>query len=359
MSGPPRPPPPAVWHRAAIAAWRDELLGGPLRAGATLVLLGLVAWIGWRLLDWGLIEATWSAPDRRGCAEGGACWAFVAARLPQFLFGFYPEGERWRSAVALLLPVLPPVVGRLAPERHRAACTGAAILATPPVMLALLAGGVAGLPVVPTERWGGLSLTVAIATTAFVASLPLALALAFARRSTMPVLAVGAAGFIELWRGLPLVAILFMAVIMLPLFLPPGSRPDRFATAAVALTLYNAAYLAEVVRGGLQAVPQSQRLAARALGFGFWRTQADIVLPQALRVALPGIVNVAVALLKDTSYVMVVGLFDFIGIVAAALSDPRWMGAPTEAYVFIGAVYWTACFALSRWAAAIEKRIAQ
>jgi general L-amino acid transport system permease protein len=351
-----RPPPRS--RAAASATWRRALFAGPASTLLTLVFVALSAWAAWRLLDWGVLAATWTASDRQGCAPGGACWAFVAARLPQFLFGFYPPALHWRPALAMALPLLPVLLGAAAPGRHRAAACGAAILATPTVMLLLVAGGVPGLAPVTSDRWGGLSLTILIATTAFVASLPLALALAYARRAPLPVVSGLAAGFIELWRGLPLVTVLFMAVILLPLFLPAGSRPDRFATAVVALTLYNSAYLAEVLRGGLQAVARSQGMAARALGFGFWRTQVDIVLPQALRVALPAIVNVAVALLKDTSYVMVVGLFDFIGIVAAALSDPRWMGPPTEAYLFIGAVYWLACFGLSRWAGGIERRLA-
>lgn len=356
MSAAPRRPPAS--SRDARAVWRDELFGSLWRALATVAFIVTAGWIGWRLLQWGVLDATWHAADRRGCDPAGACWAFVGARLPQFLFGFYPPDSHWRPATVLLLPLMPVVLGRMVPHRLRTAVTAGAIVAVPALMVGLLAGGLFGLAPVSSEKWGGLSLTVTIAATAFIASMPLAMLLAYARRSALPVLSSAAAGFIELWRGLPLVAILFMAVIMLPLFLPPGSSPDRFTTAAVALTLYNAAYLSEVVRGGLQSVARSQHMAARALGFGFWRTQADIVLPQALRVALPGIVNVAVALLKDTSYVMVVGLFDFIGIVSAALSDPRWMGAPTEAYLFIGGVYWAACFTLSRWAAAIERRVA-
>ena len=351
-----RPPPRPAAN--ALATWRVAFFAGPVSTVLTLALLALAGWAAWRLLDWGVLSATWSAPDRQACAPGGACWAFVAARLPRFLFGFYPPDLHWRPALVVGLPVLPAIIGAALPRRHRALASGAAILLTPPVMLLVMAGGVPGLAPVPTERWGGLSLTILIATTAFVASLPLALGLAYARRASLPVVSGLAAGFIELWRGLPLVTILFMAVILLPLFLPAGTRPDRFTTAVVALTLYNSAYLAEVLRGGLQSVARSQSIAARALGFGFWRAQADIVLPQALRVALPALVNVAVALLKDTSYVMVVGLFDFIGIVAAALSDPRWMGPPTEAYLFIGAVYWTACFSLSQWAAGIERRLA-
>jgi len=238
-------------------------------------------------------------------------------------------------------------------RRHQQ-IVGMAVILTPVISLALMSGGMLGLTSVSTDKWGGLTLTVVIAMTSFIGSMPFAVLLALGRRSEMPVIRALATGFIELWRGLPLVAILFMAVILLPLVLPPGVEVGRIETAAIALTIYSAAYLAEVVRGGLQAIPLGQTRAASALGFGYWRMQGYITLPQALSKVLPGVVNCAISLLKDTSYVMIVGLFDFINIVTAALSDPKWLGSPTEAYIFVAAIYWLMCFGLSRWGRSIE-----
>jgi general L-amino acid transport system permease protein len=333
--------------------------GSPIQAMMTVLVVAAALWLGWRAFKWGFLDATFIAPDRAGCAPGGACWAFVVSRLDQFLYGFYPAAERWRPALVLLLPVIVFLVAVAPPFRAQKQFVGAAILLMPVVGLTLLAGGFVGLSAVLSDKWGGLSLTIAIATTSFVASMPLAVALALARRSELPVISLLATGFIELWRGLPLVGILFMAVILLPLILPPGTSIGRVEMAMTALTIYSAAYLAEVVRGGLQAVPIGQTRAASAIGFGYWRTHAYIALPQALGKVLPGVINAAIALVKDTSYVMIIGLFDFINIVSAAMSDPRWLGSPTEGYVFVAAVYWVICFGLSRWGRSIEGRSAR
>ncbi len=348
------PAPPKV-----TVSFRKRYFGTPVQTLLTLAFSALAAWLGWLALKWGVLNATFIADERSGCAPQGACWAFVLKRLDQFLFGFYPPGERWRPALVLLLPMIVFAVAVAARFRHHTQIVGAAVVLTPVVSLVLLSGGVFGMTSVSTDRWGGLTLTVVIAMTSFVASMPLAILLALARRSEMPVISTLATGFIELWRGLPLVGILFMAVILLPLVLPPGFTLGRMETATTALTIYSAAYLAEVVRGGLQAVPLGQTRAARALGFGYWRMQTYIALPQALGKVLPGVVNSAIALLKDTSYIMIVGLFDFINIVTAALSDPKWLGSPTEGYVFVAAVYWLLCFGLSRWGRSIETRSAR
>lgn len=348
-----REPPPV-----AASALRGRYFSTSGQTALTLLFLGLALWLGWKLLTWGILNATFVANERSGCAPGGACWAFVGSRIGQFLFGFYPPNEWWRPGLVLALPVFIFVFAVTGRSRHHQQLVGAAVLLMPIASLLLLSGGVLGLSRVTADKWGGLTLTVLIATTSFIASTPFAILLALARRSDLPVVSGLATGFIELWRGLPLVAILFMAIILLPLVLPPGWTIGRVETATAALTIYSAAYLAEVVRGGLQGVPVGQGRAASSLGFGYWRTQAYITLPQAMSKALPSAVNSAIALIKDTSYVMIVGLFDFINIVNAALSDPRWLGSPTEGYVFVAAVYWVVCFGLSRWGHNIEARSA-
>ncbi|MHB2168997.1 amino acid ABC transporter permease [Alsobacter sp. R-9] len=349
-----RPSPVPIRHELAA-----RYFGTPGQSLMTIGLCIVAGWAAWQAVRWAVLDATFVSADRAGCAPGGACWAFVLSRLDQFLFGFYPTAERWRPAVVLLLPAAVFVLAVARPFARQSAIVGTLVLATPLVSIAMLSGGFLGLLPVSPDKWGGLSLTVVVAITSFVLSLPLAVLLALARRSDMPVISMLATGFIELWRGLPLVGILFMAVILLPLVLPPGTQVSRVGTAMTALTIYSAAYLAEVVRAGLQAIPAGQFRASRALGFGYWRTQYHVALPQAFGKVLPGVINAAIALVKDTSYVMIVGLFDFINIVTAALSDPRWIGSPTEAYVFVAAVYWIICFGLSRWGRSIERRSAR
>lgn len=300
----------------------------------------------------------WIASDRAGCNPQGACWAFIVNRLPQFAFGFYPDSERWRAWIVLLAPPALLLLA-VAPDfngRRKIVIGGFCLY--PFAALALLAGGPLGLQPVPSDKWGGLLLTMLVGMGAFVLSFPFAIVLALARASRLPAIRLIATGFIEFWRGMPLVAILFMSVIMLPLFLPPGVEVSRLGLAMTGITLYSGAYLAEVVRGGLQAVGRGQAEAADALGFGFWTTQGYIVMPQALKAVLPGIVNSAIALFKDTTYVMVVGLFDLLNIVTAALSDARWLGLATEGYVFVGLIYWSFCFGLSQVSARLERDLA-
>ncbi|GAA4130524.1 amino acid ABC transporter permease [Aminobacter aganoensis] len=324
----------------------------------TLVVLGLayLAWtLGLPIVDWAFVNATWVASDRAGCNPDGACWAFIVNRLPQFAFGFYPEAERWRAWIVLLAPPLLLLLA-MAPDfpgRRRILVVGFCLY--PIAAFVMLAGGVLGLAPVPSEKWGGLLLTMVVGLGAFVFSFPIAILLAIGRASKLPAIRLLATGFIEFWRGMPLIAILFMSVIMLPLFLPPGVEFPRLTLAMIGITLYSAAFLAEVARGGLQSVSRGQSEAANALGFGFWAMQGYIVMPQALRAVLPGIVNSAISLLKDTTYVMVVGLFDLLNIVNAALSDPAWLGLATEGYVFVGLVFWSLCFGLSQVSARMER----
>lgn len=326
----------------------------PFSTLLTIGLLYVALWLSWRIIDWAIIEATWRADDRAGCNPGGACWAFILNRLPQFTFGFYPDAERWRAWIVLLAPPALLLLAMAPDFKGRRWIIAGGFLIYPVAALALLSGGWLGLIHVPSDQWGGLLLTMIVGIGAFVLSFPLAILLALARLSRLPALRWLTIGFIDFWRGMPLVAVLFMSVIMLPLFLPPGFEISRLGLALTGLTLYSSAYLAEVIRGGLQSIGRGQTEAALALSFGFWRTQTYIVMPQALRAVLPGIVNSVIALFKDTTYVMIVGLFDLLNIVTAALSDARWLGLATEAYVFVGVIYWLFCFALSHVSSRLE-----
>ena len=332
-----------------FSTWYDTLL--------TLLCL----WLLWQLvpplLQWALFNADFSGVSREDCTSGGACWVFIKARFWQFMYGFYPVDQRWRVNLAFLI-----LIGALIPlflprVRHKLALAAAILLLYPIVAYCLFYGGVLGLPVVETALWGGLFLTLVIAGVGIVASLPLGILFALGRRSDMPIVRAICITFIEVMRGVPLITILFMASVMLPLFLPPGVNFDKLLRALVGVSLFSAAYMAEVVRGGLQAIPKGQYEAAQALGLTYWKMMGLIVLPQALRIVIPGIVNTLIGLFKDTTLVLIIGLFDLLGIVKAALTDASWIGFATEGYVFAGFCFWVFCFAMSRYSIYVERKL--
>jgi general L-amino acid transport system permease protein len=221
----------------------------------------------------------------------------------------------------------------------------------------LFYGGLFGLTVVPTHQWGGLMLTLVLAVVGIVLSLPFGILLALGRRSRMPVIRAASLTYIEIWRGVPLITVLFMASVMLPLFFPGGIALDKLVRAMMGIVLFQSAYMAEVVRGGLQAIPKGQYEAAEALGLGYWRSMRLIVLPQALKLVIPGIVNTFIALFKDTTLVLIIGLFDLLGIVQQSFADPKWLGYSVEGYLFAGLVYWMFCFGMSRYSQTLEREL--
>lgn len=351
-------------HRAAtapVAPPFTHLVSGRLFAGPwnTLLTVGVFAgviYVSVHVLSWAMVNATWSGSDFRQCAEGGACWAFIRARFGQFVYGFYPEVERWRPNVffAVLALIISALVYHRTPSKGRIAA--AAITVLPWLAAWLLYGGF-GLTHVPTDRWGGLLLTVVVSATGISASLPIGIALALGRRSKDPIVRNVSAVFIELWRGVPLVTVLFLFLVMLPIFLPRGSHVNQLVLALIGISVFAGAYMAEVVRGGLQAIPKGQYEAAQAIGLKHWQVMGLVVLPQALRIVIPGIVNTSIALIKDSTLVMVVGLFDLLNIVTAGANDSAWLGAATEGLVFAGTVFWLICFAMSRLSIRFEKRL--
>jgi general L-amino acid transport system permease protein len=313
--------------------------------------------IAWPLVQWAVLDADFRGETREDCTGGGACWVFVRARFGQFMYGFYPVDERWRVNVAVLL-LIGASVPLFVPRFRSKMALGCALLCGYPVVaFALFHGGVLGLAVVETPLWGGLFLTLVIAGVGIAASLPLGILLALGRRSDMPVVRVVCIAFIEGMRGVPLITILFMASVMLPLFLPEGMNFDKLLRALVGIALFWAAYMAEVVRGGLQAIGKGQYEAAQALGLNYAKMMALIILPQALRLVIPGIVNTLISLFKDSTLVLIIGLFDLLGIVQSALTDASWIGFATEGYVFAGFCFWVFCFGMSRYSMRIERKL--
>ena len=342
----------ASWlQRRVFASRRDAFL--------SLVVAAVLGAIAWAIVPWALFDATWRGASRADCTGTGACWAFVSAKAPQFIYGFYPPAERWRPNIAFALLVAGLIwlmVPRL-PAKGRAAFFMMVVL--PVATFLLLHGGFAGLSVVPSDQWGGFLLTLILAVSGITFSLPFGVLLALGRRSRMPLIRWFCIGFIELCRGVPFLTVLFMAIVMLPFFLPSGTKPDPLALAVAGIIFYEAAYMAEVVRGGLQALPKGQYEAAMAIGFGYWRTMLHIILPQAVRKVVPGVVNTTISLLKNTTLVMVVGLFDLLNIVSAGVSDPLWAGSQAEGYFIVGLVFWLMSFGLSCYSRAIEARFAR
>ena len=345
---PPAPDSRRVWLR-------KNILKSPVHMAISAFSLLLAGYILFHALDWAIFSATWRGDSQEDCLGDGACWPFVFVRFNQFMFGFYPDGEQWRIellAVVIVASLALALVPNLPRKRHVILFL---VFGLPFFALWMLHGGL-GLPEVPTSRWGGLMLTLTIAVTAITLSLPIGTALALARRSRMTVISGLAIGFIEILRAVPLISVLFMASVLLPLFMPPETSIDKLLRTMIGITLFAAAYMAEVVRGGLQAVPDGQSDAAKSLGLSVWKMNAFIILPQALRLSIPGIVNTFIGIFKDTSLVIVIGLFDLLGMINAAVNDTRWIGMEVEGYVFAAAIYWVFCASMSRLSLALEKR---
>jgi general L-amino acid transport system permease protein len=342
-----------------MIAWlRQRLFATPIDAAITLVCLYIVWRLSVPLVHWLLLDATWTGTSRDDCKGSGACWVFVRVRFGQFMYGQYPLAERWRVDLVGAAWVLATAALSWRGLPHRGGATLAAVLLLPAVGIVLLHGGWGtGLRLVETREWGGLMLTLFLTVYAGLIAIPLGVLLALGRRSRLPLVRFASVVFIEFWRGVPIITVIFLASLLLPLIMPTGFDVDRLARAVIGLAFVIAAYMAEAVRGGLQALPEGQTEAAQALGLGYWRIQRMIVLPQALRIALPAMTNEFIALFKNTTLVLIVSIFDLLGIAQAALADPAWVGMNMEAYVFAGAIYWFACFGLSQWSRGREKRL--
>jgi general L-amino acid transport system permease protein len=345
-------PPAGPALGARVVAFLRACFDGPLNAAITLGCLVLLYYAVPPVWDWAFARATWSGTAAQCREAGGACWAFIREKFWFSIFGLYPYEQRWRPATMLSILV---VMVLLSTQRR---CWGRKLLigwaVAAPAMLVLMAGGVFGLEPVATRLWGGLSITGIIAVYGLALGYPLAILLALGRRSELTLVRWFSTAIIECVRGVPLISLLFMAAIMLPLFLPQGITLDRLARVLVAYTLFTAAYMAEVVRGGLQAMPRGQYEAADAIGLSYWQKMRLIILPQALTITIPSQVNTFIGLFKDTTLVVVIGVFDFFTTLRAALGDPQWLGFATEAYVFAACVYFVLCFAMSRYSMHLE-----
>ncbi|MGO7160146.1 amino acid ABC transporter permease [Rhizobium johnstonii] len=361
------PPPPG--ERGAVAWIRRNLLATPKDVILTILALALIAWAVPQLVNWLFIQAVWSGPDRTFCATtlqggiqpdgwSGACWAFISAKYDQFIFGRYPLGERWRPAIVGILFIM-LLVPMLIPSAPRKGLNAILLFAVLPVIAFWLLHGGFGLEVVETPLWGGLMVTLVLSFVGIAVSLPVGILLALGRRSRMPVIRMLCVTFIEVIRGVPLITVLFMASVMLPLFLPTGWNVDKLLRALISVSIFTSAYMAEVIRGGLQAIPKGQFEGADSLGLGYWQKTRLIIMPQAIKLVIPSIVNTFIGTFKDTSLVTIIGMFDLLGIVKLNFSDANWASAvtPITGLIFAGFIFWLFCFGMSRYSGFMERHL--
>lgn len=362
---PPAPPPrrtggPLGWLRQNLfEGWGNTLTTLVILAGLALLLPPVIRFL--------VTDAVWSGTSGEACRPEiaghlvGACWAFIGNKINYLVYGSYPAAERWRPDLFFGLVALSAVwmLWLDAPKRGLGAVF---VFLVGPILSFWLLSGAEFLSLAPiaTSLWGGMLVTLVVSLVGIVAALPLGILLALGRRSALPVLRYACIGFIEFWRGVPLITVLFMANVMLPLFLPGDLTVDRLVRPLIGIALFASAYMAEVVRGGLQAIPEGQGRAALALGLTRAQTLRLVILPQALKVVVPGIVNTLIGLFKDTTLVSIVGIADFIRVLEAARADPRWSAPtiPATAYAFAALFYLAVCFSMARYAAFIERRLA-
>jgi len=326
-------------------------------AALTLVVIFVLIKFIPSLLNWFIFDADFAGNTKQDCTSDGACWVFVKVWLNRFVYGMYPDTEQWRINTAFFM--LFGLVGAsfFVPTKFKKYLLIFLLFVYPVIGLKLIAGGDFGLKYIETGAWGGLSLTFIVSAFALILCFPIGMFLALGRRSRLPAIRYSSIGFIELWRGVPLITVLFMSAVMFPMFLPDGTYVDKLIRVLIAITFFEAAYMAEVIRGGLQALPKGQYEAAKSLGMGYWRMHLLIVLPQALKLVIPGIANTFLALVKDTPLIFVVGLLELAGMVNLAKTNPEWLGMAMEGYVFAGLVFWVICYAMSRYSQNLEKKL--
>jgi len=308
------------------------------------------------LLNWLFFDANFVGETKEECTGSGACWIFIKIWFPRLIYGLYPNAEIWRINLSFILLIASVISLFYLPQKLKKYMIIFLLFIFPFIMINLISGGNFGLKWVETIAWGGLSLTFIISIFALIFCFPIGMFLALGRRSLTPVTRYSSIGFIEFWRGVPLITVLFMASVMFPMFLPDGTYMDKLVRVIIAITLFEAAYMAEVIRGGLQALPKGQYDAGKSLGMGYWKLHLLVILPQALKLVIPGIANTFLALVKDTPLILVVGLLELVGMIDMAKTNPDWLGFATEGYVFAGIIFWIICFSMSRYSQSLERK---
>ena len=347
---------PPVIELGAMGWLRKNLFSNWYNSLLTIFGLYLLYILIPPLVNWIFLDANFVGMTRDDCTNEGACWIFIQQNIKLIFYGLYPTEELWRINFVYLILFISGVY-LLIPNLEHKGWVGAFLLIIFPIICVIMLSGGLGLEAVETRLWGGLFLTLVIAGVGIVLSLPIGVMLALGRRSKLPVVSILCTIFIEIWRGVPLITVLFMASNMFPLFMPEGVNFDKLIRALIGVMFFSAAYLAEVVRGGLQAMPKGQYEASQAVGLTYWRMMALVILPQSLKMVIPAIIGSFIAIFKDTTLVLVIGLFDFLGIIQFVGTNPDWLGFSHEGYVFAAAVFWVFCYAMSWYSQRLEKKL--
>ena len=311
-------------------------------------------------MSWMILDANISGDSREACTGTGACWTYIKVWFKRFMYGMYPNELHWRINAAFILVIVLGMAGLLATEKLKKYLALYYVIIYPIIAFLiiyyLISGGSFGLEWVETGAWGGLSLTFIVSFFCLIFCFPLGMIFALGRRSSLPTVRYISIGYIEFWRGVPLITVLFMSSVMFPMFLPEDFFMDKLVRVIIAITLFEAAYCAEVIRGGLQALPRGQYDAAKSLGMGYWKMHIFVILPQALKLVIPGIANTFLALVKDTPLIFVVGLAEIAGMLALAKTNPEWLGFAMEGYIFASIIFWIICYAMSKYSYNLEAK---
>ena len=343
---------PAPINTKGITFWiRENLFSSIPSTILTLLSFTLLFYTVPPLLNYLIFDATWSGTKDQITGDG-ARWIYIYEKFNQFIYGFYPEDQYYRpNLIIIIFLAYVFLFKKIQNTKFRIF-----IIVTFPVIAFVLLHGGFGLEIVETQKWGGLLLTVVVASVGIIASFPIGIIFALGRQSNMPIIRTISIMYIEFIRGVPLITLLFMSSVILPLFFPEGMDFDKLLRALIGITLFQAAYIAEVIRGGLQAIPKGQYEAADSIGLSYWQSMGLIILPQALKISIPNIVGAFISLFKDTTLVLIIGLFDMLAMVTLTATDANWLGFETEGYVFVTLIYWVICFSMSKYAKAVENR---
>jgi general L-amino acid transport system permease protein len=324
----------------------------------SLLIIFVIIKITPETLSWFIFDANISGDTKEACTGSGACWTYIKVWLRRFMYGMYPNELQWRINIAFILLIALAFIGYIPSERFKKFLTLYYVVIYPIIAFILIyyliSGGAFGLEWVETGAWGGLSLTFIVSFFCLIFCFPVGMFLALGRRSQLPTIRYISVGFIEFWRGVPLITVLFMSSVMFPMFLPEDFFMDKLVRVIIAISLFEAAYVAEVIRGGLQALPKGQYEAAKSLGMGYWKMHIFVILPQALKLVIPGIANTFLALVKDTPLIFVVGLLELAGMLGLAKTNPKWLGFAMEGYVFAAIIFWIICYAMSKYSYNLE-----